>query len=153
MSAPTTCRVFRPDPATPDSREEHRRGRFSACNPSAATVMVTVEGEIDATNSRVLADYVERHVTGTTRLVLDLQLVDFFGTAGFAALHNVNVMCSRYGVEWALVAGRQVRRLLLLCDPDGTLPLAQSRSILDDVRARAGDREFLVGRDHQHRRR
>ena len=80
--------------------------------------------------------------------MLDLRLVDFFGTAGFAALHNINVICSRYGLTWSLKAGRQVRRLLEICDPDGALPLEKSQSVLDDVRARAGDRQLLVGRNH-----
>lgn len=85
--------------------------------------MVTVQGEIDATNNRALARYIETRVTGATHLVLDLRHVDFFGTAGFAALHNVNVICCNQDVTWVLQAGRVVRRLLEICDPDGVLPL------------------------------
>ena len=39
---------------------------------SGTTVLVTVKGEVDATNSRALAGYVERQIAGSTRLVLDL---------------------------------------------------------------------------------
>ncbi len=48
---------------------------------------------------------------------------NFFGTAGFSALHRINVVCSAAGVHWALVPGAAVSRLLRICDPDDTLPL------------------------------
>ena len=148
MSAISTHRVFRPDPRSLDQREEHQRASFSARHDSPSTVLVTVEGEVDATNNRLLARYVERHVAGSAHLVLDLRLVDFFGTAGFAALHNINVICCQNGVSWVLQAGRQVRRLLAMCNPDGTLPLEAPQSVLDDLDAGAGDRELLVGGNH-----
>ncbi len=140
-----TTRVFRIDPRALDLREESGRAVFSACHKPSSTLLVTVEGDVDATNSRALARYVESRVAGSACLELDLRLVDFFGTAGFAALHNVNVICSRYDVSWVLRAGRQLRRLLAMCDPDGSLPLAESQSVLDDVTARPRDRQFLVG--------
>jgi anti-anti-sigma factor len=148
MSATTTRRVFRPDPHTRDRCEEHHRATFSACHLSPSTVLVTVEGDVDATNSRTLATYVESQTAGSTRLILDLRLVDFFGTAGFAALHSINVICSGYGATWVLHAGRQVRRLLAICDPDAALPLEGAQSGLDDLHTRTGDRKFLVRRDH-----
>ena len=110
MSAIGTCRVLRPDPQSLDRREQHQRAVFTACHLSDTTVLVTVRGEVDATNSRALAGYVERQIAGSTRLVLDLTVIDFFGIAGFAALHNVNVICARYGVSWELVVGPQLRR-------------------------------------------
>jgi hypothetical protein len=67
-------------------------------------------------------------------VVIDLRLVDFLGTAGFAALHNINVICSGSDATWVLQAGRQVRRLLAICDPDGVLPLEKSRVPLTSVR-------------------
>lgn len=145
MSAASTYRVFRPDPRSLDRRERCHRGTFCASHLRDSTVVITVEGEVDATNSRLLASYVERQVTGSARLVLDLRLVEFFGTAAFAALHNINVISSRNGASWVLRAGRQVRRLLLICDPDGALPLEGPQSVLEKVHAGAGDREFLVG--------
>jgi anti-anti-sigma factor len=148
MSAPSTCRVFRPDPQSLGRHEEHHRAGFSACRIGPSAVLVTVEGDVDATNNRTLAGYVERQVAGSGHLVLDLRLVDFFGTAGFAALHNINVICSRHGLTWELRCGRQVRRLLAMCDPDSTLPLEDPQSTLDDLRAGAGDRELLVGGHH-----
>jgi anti-anti-sigma factor len=123
LSAIGTCRVLRPDPQSVDRREEHNRATFSACRLSDTTVLVTVSGEVDAANSRALSDYVERQIAGWPRLVLDLSGVDFFGTAGFATLHHVNVICARYQASWALVVGPTLRRFLKVCDPDGLLPL------------------------------
>jgi anti-anti-sigma factor len=146
LSAIGTCRVLRADPRTLDRREEHHRGIFSACHLSDATVLVTVRGEVDATNSRSLAGYVERQLAGSTRLVLDLTVIEFFGTAGFAALHNINVICARNGVSWAMVVGPQLRRFLRVCDPDGLLPIGESA--VGQLDTRPGDRELLVGGNH-----
>ncbi len=148
MTAFHTARVFRPDPRILDQREDHHRAAFCAHRDPPSTVTVAVEGEVDASNSRRLASYVEQHLAGSTRVVLDLRMVDFFGTAGFAALHNINVICAGAGATWTLKAGRQVRRLLDICDPDGALPLEKSRSVLDDVHTRPGDRKLLVGGNH-----
>jgi anti-anti-sigma factor len=117
--------MIRPDPRSVDRREQHHRAIFSACHLSDATVLVTLRGEVDATNSRAMAGYVERQIAGSTRMMLDLTHIDFFGTAGFAALHNVNVICARYDVSWVLVAP-QLRRFLQICDPDSLLPLEDS---------------------------
>jgi anti-anti-sigma factor len=123
LSAIRTSRVLRPDPGSLDRREEHHRATFSACHLSETTVLVTVKGEIDAANRRALSDYVERHVAGWPRLVLDLSGVEFFGTAGFATLHHVNVICAQYRATWALRVGAELRRFLKICDPDDLLPL------------------------------
>ena len=123
MSAVPTCRVIRPDPQSLDRREQHHRAIFTACHLSDTTVLVAIRGEVDAANSRALAGYVERQIAGSTRLVLDLTHIDFFGTAGFAALHNVNAVCAQYGVPWGLVVAPQLRRFLQICDPDDLLPL------------------------------
>jgi anti-anti-sigma factor len=133
-----TFRVLRPDPRALDRREEHHRAVFTACHLSDTTVLVTVRGEVDATNSRALAGYVERQIAGSGRLLLDLTTIGFFGTAGFAALHNVNVICAQYGVAWTLMVGPQLRRFLQICDPDHLLPLEQSA--VDHADAGSGDR-------------
>ena len=141
-----TCRVLRPDPRTLDRREEHHRAVFTACHLSETAVLITVRGEVDATNSRALAGYVERQISATSRLVLDLTVIEFFGTAGFATLHNVNVICARYGVSWELVVGPQLRRFLKICDPDSLLPLDDSA--VDHPDAGPRDGELLVSGDH-----
>jgi len=137
MSDISTSRVFRGEPESLDRQEVHHCARFAATHLPDGTVLVTVQGEVDATNGRSLAHYIERQAAGCARLVLDLRLVDFFGTAAFAALHNVNVMCSRHGIVWLMRAGRQVRRLLAVCDPDNVLPLEAAQSTLDDPQSRS----------------
>ncbi|WP_197503333.1 STAS domain-containing protein [Mycobacterium sp. E740] len=127
-----------------DRRERHRHATFCASHQPGSTVLVTVDGEIDATNSRALAAYVEGQIAGTRCLLIDLRLVDFFGTAGFAALHYINVICTRNGLDWQVRCGRQVRRLLAICDPAGDLPLEKPRSVLDEVTASASDRQLLI---------
>ncbi|MGZ5379785.1 MAG: STAS domain-containing protein [Mycobacterium sp.] len=122
----STSRVFRPDPESVGKREVHRRAAFEAHRDAPSTITITVEGEIDASNSRELAGYVQRHIAGAEHVVLDLRLVDFLATAGFAALHNINVICCGSDAKWVVQAGRQVRRVLAICDPDGALPLEKA---------------------------
>jgi anti-anti-sigma factor len=93
-------------------------------HPSAA--VITIHGDLDASNAQEFADYALRHSEHTERLVLDLSGVDFFGTAGFSALHTVNVRCAGANVDWALVPSSGVTRLLRICDPDSALPIAST---------------------------
>ena len=154
VPAPSTQRVYRPDPRSFDLREEHHRATFSACQlpPAAPTapskVLVTIHGEIDATNSAALARYVERRIAGAQRLVLDLQTVEFFAASGFAALSNININCARTDVQWSLLAGPHVWRLLQICDPSRELPVARDGSAGKYLRTRPSNRKLLIGRDH-----
>ena len=91
---------------------------------ASSRVLVTVKGDIDATNGRSLGRYVERNAGASMQLVLDLSGVNFFGTQGFAALHYVSVSCARNDMDWMIVGGRDVRRLVRICDPEEILPLA-----------------------------
>jgi anti-anti-sigma factor len=136
--------VFRPDPRSFDLREEHHRATFSAVQLPPAKVLVTIHGEIDATNSGALACYVERRIAGSRRLVLDLQTVEFFAASGFAALSKINNICTHAGIQWSLLAGPHVWRLLRICDPARELPVA-SGSANKYVRTRPSDRKLLIG--------
>jgi anti-anti-sigma factor len=84
---------------------------------------MTVDGELDAANADQLATYVQRNVGRTNRVILDLRGLEFIGTAGFSALHRINVVCSAAQVHWAMAPSEAVSRLLRVCDPDGTLPV------------------------------
>ena len=97
--------------------------RYSAHLYFPALLIVTVEGEVDASNSRDLGCYVERELRPTMQLLMDLRAVEFFGAQGFSTLHFVAVCCSRRDVDWVLVGSRDVRRLLGILDPDHVLPL------------------------------
>ncbi|MGE2733571.1 STAS domain-containing protein [Mycolicibacterium vaccae] len=144
--APRTQRVFRPDPASLASREEHYRATFSATAVPPSTILVTVHGEIDATNSAALARYIERRLGAAHTLTLDLQTVEFFAASGFAALININVACERAQVRWTLLAGSHVHRLLRICDLQHELPVAAPAPKY--VRTRPRDRKLLVSGDH-----
>ena len=108
---PGTQRVFRPDPRAFALREEHRWATFSTAQHPPDTVVVTIHGEIDASNSAALARYVERRLGAAEKLVLDLQTVQFFAASGFAALTHLNVVCERAGVRWSILPGPHVDRL------------------------------------------
>ncbi|EUA15198.1 STAS domain protein [Mycobacterium kansasii 732] len=87
--------------------------------------MVTVEGELDAANADQLAGYVQQCARYCRWLTLDLRRLEFIGTAGFSALHRINVVCSAADTQWAMVPSRAVSRLLEICDPDGALPVME----------------------------
>jgi anti-anti-sigma factor len=115
----------RTDGAFPSQPSQCGTARFAAYwAPSA--VVITAHGELDAANANQLADYVQRSATNSGSLVLDLSGLEFFGIAGFSALHMINVGCVKADVHWALVPSRAVWRLLRICDPDGMLPTAES---------------------------
>ena len=111
--------------------------QFSARWSSLGTV-IAVDGELDAANADQLAAYVQRSVRRSRRVILDLRGLEFIGTAGFSALHRINVVCSGAQVYWAMVASPAVSRLLRICDPDGTLPVTTPRAepLLQSTRAR-----------------
>jgi anti-anti-sigma factor len=88
-----------------------------------AMAVITAHGELDAANAQEFVDYALRHAAHTDRLVLDLTGVEFFGTAGFSALHSVNVRCAAEKIEWAMAPSSAVTRLLRICDPDSALPI------------------------------
>jgi anti-anti-sigma factor len=119
------------DAALPPPTWENHSARFTA-ERDPFRIVITAQGELDASNSNRFADYVE-HCTGqSTSVVVDLSSLEFFGTAGFSALHLINVRCAGANLRWAVVPGKAVSRLLRICDPDNTLPMVKSvRATLD----------------------
>jgi anti-anti-sigma factor len=123
-----------------------RTAEFTA-SPGPSATVITVLGELDAANADVLTEYVERYVRPSKRVILDLSALGFVGTAGFSALHRVNVVCSAQGARWALIPGPAMRRLLRICDPDGTLPtITSTRTSSTKPFAVAGDDRAPVRR-------
>jgi anti-anti-sigma factor len=117
--------VRRTDAAIPSEPWENHTARFTAeWGPSF--VVITAHGELDASNANQLADYVQRCAANANLVVVNLSGLEFFGTAGFSALHTINVRCAGAGVRWAVVPSKAVSRLLRICDPDNALPLAES---------------------------
>jgi len=120
------------DAGIPSEPWENHTARFTA-EWGASFVVITAHGELDASNAGQLADYVQRCAAHSKSIVLNLSGLEFFGTAGFSALHTINVRCAGADVRWAVVPSKAVSRLLRICDPDNALPLADSvPNILDD---------------------
>jgi anti-anti-sigma factor len=128
-----TVRIFRPDPSAVEKPEQRGRAAFAIRSLAPTLSVIAVSGEIDASNGRDLGRYVERHTATSTQLIVDCTAVEFFGSQGFGALHYMSVSCARIDVDWVIVPGREVRRMLRICDPEGELPLADS---VESARAR-----------------
>lgn len=110
----------------PSADEVYQAGRavFTAQELIDGRVLVSVRGDVDATNRQALGRFVARHARVSKQLILDLTGVDFFGSQGFTALYYVSVQCARRDVDWMIAGGRTVLRILRICDPDEDLPLA-----------------------------
>lgn len=98
--------------------------RFTSRLIEPDVMLVAAEGELDASNARELTDHVDDAVDGRRRLIVDLRGLTFFGTAGFSALHRLNVNCARRDVAWVVLPGRLVNRVLEICDHERVLPVA-----------------------------
>src|SRR4051794_25715717 len=79
---------------------------------NATVVRISASGEIDASNTAELLDYVLRRGANCRSLILDLKGVTFFGSAGFSALKTIDSRSSQASVSWMLVPGPAVSRLL-----------------------------------------
>ncbi len=113
------------DAEIPSEPWENHTARFTA-EWSPSSVLITANGELDASNANQLADYVQRCAANAKSVILNLSGLEFFGTAGFSALHTINVRCAATDVRWVVVPNKAVSRLLQICDPDHALPLAES---------------------------
>lgn len=120
LAATNAIPVAIPRTATSPTRADFIRAR----ELSESTVLVAAFGEIDAASAGGLSERIEDHLPGYTQLVLDLSRIEFFGTAGYSVLHRVHSRCARSGIDWVLVPGPEVERLLRVCDPDGIMPTA-----------------------------
>jgi anti-anti-sigma factor len=127
-----TSRLYRPDPALVGGDERWGRAEASATT-ATDPVVVSVRGEIDASNGPALAGYVERHAGTAATLVLDLSGVAFFGTAGLTALRRIDLCCDRIG--WLLIPSAAVRRTLRACHAED-LPQSESVATAIHVRCR-----------------
>jgi len=131
------------DAALPPPTWENHSARFST-TWDGGRVVVTAHGELDASNAIQFADYFDLCITDSTPLVVDLSGLEFFGTAGFSALHVINVKCAAARLRWAVVPSKAVSRLLRICDPDHALPMIASVHAMPDDDEGPGDRLFQL---------
>lgn len=89
-----------------------------------ATSVISVRGELDASNATDLTEWGIRHSRPRGQLVLDLSAVEFFGTGCFACLHTLNVRCACENIDWVLIPSTAVSRVLGICDPACALPVS-----------------------------
>lgn len=144
MSGVGTIRVYRPDPAMIEQTERCGRATFSTRLLSPSLLIVTVDGDIDAINGRALGRYVERHARASSQLIVDLSALNYFGAQGFTALHYISACCEHNQVDWTVVGGVEVQRLLRICDPDGELPVEASREQAARRLSRVARNRFAV---------
>jgi anti-anti-sigma factor len=102
--------------------------RLDAHWMKSSVAIVSAHGDIDQTNARTLTEYSLGCLVRCRGLILDLTRLEFFGAAGFSALHRISVSCARAGLDWVLVPGAAVSLLLRICDPDGRLPVVNTVS-------------------------
>lgn len=124
MPTASTVQLHHVDLPTADEVQRCGRAVFTAQELTDARVLVGIRGDVDATNRHEFGRFIERHTRVSKQLILDLSAVDFFGSQGFTALYYVSVQCARRDVDWLIVAGPTVLRILRICDPDGELPVA-----------------------------
>ena len=119
-----TSRLYRPEPSSIGVGEQWGRASAEAVRTSGSLV-ISIRGEVDASNAAQLVAYVERHAAIAGTLVVDTSAVDFFGPPALAALHKIDLCCSGGDVHWRLVVGPALRRVMRVCGT-GDLPRAES---------------------------
>src|SRR3984957_794807 len=97
------------DATLPSDPWENHTGRLTAAW-GPPPVVIPTHGELDASNAHQLADYVQRCAAHSKSVIVNLSGLEFFGTAGFSALHTINVRCAGAGVHWAVLPGKAVSR-------------------------------------------
>lgn len=133
---------FVSSPKSDSGRVTRNGASFAARQLPASVAIVTADGELDASNTQPFVDYALHHADEMHSLVIDLSDVGFFGTAGFSALHTLNVRCAGESIDWVVVPSAAVTRMLRICDPDSALPVCDgldaALSLLQE-----GDRPLL----------
>ena len=125
MNAPLAPSVL-PDSGFLSDPWEGHTARLASRRLRSSVAVISALGHIDASNADTLTEYTVGHLMRCRGLILDLRGLDFFGTEGFSALHRVSVCCARAGIDWAVVSGEAVSRVLRIGDPEGLLPAAST---------------------------
>lgn len=127
-----TLHRYRPDPSR-IGRSETWRHAHACADITTDTVVVTVTGDVDASNAADLAGYLDLHTGVTARLFVDLRDVTFFSTAGLAVLRRAEHLAAQRGSSFSTLPGPVVHKVLRIC---GAQDLPQ-RETLDDGTASA----------------
>ena len=115
--------------ATPSAVEVNRFAADGVCLSTlrcADATVVTVMGELDACNIDHLTTYVGRCLAEKRPLVVDLSQLSFLAAQGIRTLFELGDACVQSRIDWALMPGRAVSRLLRICDTESRLPTVSS---------------------------
>jgi anti-anti-sigma factor len=88
--------------------------------------VVTISGEIDATNAGELTHHVVGLVPDGGAVIVDMADTDFIGVEGLRALFAMNIECVRTDTRWAVIGSHAVHRLLRVGDRDCLVPAVRS---------------------------
>lgn len=106
--------------------------------------VVTISGEIDATNADRLTHHVVALVPEDGAVIVDMVDTDFIGVEGLRALFAMNMECMRVDTHWAVIGSHTVHRLLRVGDRDGLVPAVRSATeALQRVRRSPRNRRAL----------
>lgn len=109
-----TLSRYRPDPSRIGRTESWRRATASA-DITTESVVVTITGELDASNTTDFGHYIDHHSGVAPTLYVDLREVTFISTSGLAVLRRVQHLSAQRGSRWWLVPGPAVRKVLRIC--------------------------------------
>ncbi len=104
------------------------RGAWLRPRTHHGVTVLTIGGEIDASNADQVREHAHRYASAAPALVVDMASVEFFGVIGLRNLMVLGQKCQNAGVEWALIASGSVSRLLRVAEVDRALPVAESVS-------------------------
>jgi anti-anti-sigma factor len=101
---------------------EGRTARLAVRRLESSVAVIIAHGDIDASNAGTLAEYVLGYMPHCRGLIVDLHDLNFCGIDGFSALRRISSDCARVPMDWAVVPGTAVARVLRICDPQRSLP-------------------------------
>jgi anti-anti-sigma factor len=88
--------------------------------------VVTISGDIDATNADELSHHVVGLVPDDGAVIVDMADTDFIGVDGLRALFALNLECVRTDTRWAVIGSHAVHRLLRVGDRESLVPAVRS---------------------------
>ena len=88
--------------------------------------VVNISGEVDVSNVEQVTDHAVCSALAGNALLLDMTDVNFFGAHGVSMLFNIEDICCRSELPWALVTSPAVERVLYLSGQASILPVASS---------------------------
>jgi anti-anti-sigma factor len=103
-----------------------RRGVDMLAQLRHLATILTISGDIDATNIDRVSSYATRLVPVGNALLLDLSGVTFFAAQSISVLVTVDDACDDAESPWALVTSHAVDRVLRISEHDDILPVASS---------------------------